>query len=100
MTKKREVKVVYRRWTVFIPFILIVVGSILMFGFWSINAILALAGGMVIFVGLLSLGILLVMVISLELSTRSLQHQRPIPPPLSEELDQADKEPETEAQTD
>ncbi len=94
MTKKREVKVVYRRWTILIPIVLIITGSIIMFGFWTTNAIIGLFGGMVVLAGLLSLGILLVMIISLELSTRSLQRQRPIPPPLSEDLDEAEKEKE------
>jgi hypothetical protein len=95
MAKKREVKVVYRRWTILIPIILITIGSIIMFGFWSVNAILGLFGGMIVLSGLLALGILLVMIISLELSSRSLQRQRPIPPPLSEDLEQAEKEKDT-----
>ncbi|MFX1564417.1 MAG: hypothetical protein ACFFCH_00335 [Promethearchaeota archaeon] len=92
MSKKREVKVVYRRWTLIIPVLLLILGSILMFVFWSINTIISLFGGMLILIGLLSFGLLLVMVISLELSTRSLQHKRPIPPPLSEDFKKAERE--------
>ncbi len=100
MTEKRKVKVVYRRWTILVPIILLISGTILMFSFWSINTIIALFGGMLIFIGVLSLGLLLVMMISLEVSSRSLQRQRPVPPPLSEDLKHAENEKETDAQTE
>jgi uncharacterized membrane protein len=92
MTEKRDVKVVYRRWTILIPILLMVIGGILMFGFWAINTLIALFGGMLLLMGLLAFGILLIMIISLEVSTRSLKHQRPIPPALSEDLERADQE--------
>ena len=94
MTEKREVKVVYRRWTILVPIILIVSGIVIMYGFWVINPLLALFGGMLILMGVLSLGILLIMIISLEVSTRSMKRQRPIPPALSEDLDHEDREKE------
>ncbi|MFX1509137.1 MAG: hypothetical protein ACFFBR_02420 [Promethearchaeota archaeon] len=100
MAKKREVKVVYRRWTLIIPVFLMMLGSILMFAFWSINAVVSLFGGMLILIGVLSLGLLLVMVISLELSTRSLQRKRPIPPPLSEDFEKAEREKETQKEAE
>ena len=71
---------------------MIIVGAIVMYGFWAINALIALFGGMLILMGVLSLGIVLVMVVSLELSTRSLKRQRPIPPALSEDYDKAEQE--------
>ncbi|MFW9832244.1 MAG: hypothetical protein ACFFD8_10770, partial [Candidatus Thorarchaeota archaeon] len=62
----------------------------LMYIFWATNAMLALFGGMLAFIGVLTFGILLVMIVSLELSTRSLKRQRPTPPALSEELNEID----------
>ena len=38
-------------------------------------------------------GILLILVIAFNLSVRSLKRQRPTPPPLSEELEEADQDP-------
>jgi hypothetical protein len=49
---------------------------------------------MLILMGVLSLGVLLTMIISLELSTRAMKRQRPIPPALSEDLDREDLEKE------
>ena len=94
MTEKREIKIVYRRWTVLVPIILLVSGVIIMYGFWAINSLLALFGGMLILMGVLSLGVLLTMIISLELSTRTMKRQRPIPPALSEDLAREDREKE------
>ncbi|MHA2427884.1 MAG: hypothetical protein ACXADB_07670 [Candidatus Hermodarchaeia archaeon] len=94
MTEKREVKIVYRRWTILVPIIMLVSGILLMYGFWVINPLLALFGGMLILMGVLSLGVLLTMILSLELSTRSMKRQRPIPPALSEDLDREDREKE------
>ena len=94
MTEKREVKIVYRRWTILVPILLMVSGIVLMYGFWAINSLLALFGGMLILMGVLSLGVLLIMIISLELSTRSMKRQRPIPPALSEDFDREDREKE------
>jgi hypothetical protein len=92
MTEKRKVKVVYRRWTILVPVLLMIIGSVLLFIFWTTNAVIALFGGMLILIGVLALGILLAMILSLELGTRALRAQRPIPPPLSEDLEQEDQE--------
>lgn len=92
MTEKRRVKVVYRRWTILVPILLMTIGSVLLFIFWTSNAVVALFGGMLMLIGVLALGILLAMIISLELSTRALRAQRPVPPPLSEDLEQEDQE--------
>ncbi|MFX1319247.1 MAG: hypothetical protein ACFE9D_06845 [Promethearchaeota archaeon] len=92
MTEKRKVKVVYRRWTILVPILLMVIGSILLFVFWMSNAVVALLGGMLMLIGVLALGILLAMIISLELGTRALRAQRPVPPPLSEDFGEEDQE--------
>ncbi len=90
MTEKRKVKVVYRRWTILVPILLMAIGSVLLFVFWTTNGLVALFGGMLLLIGVLTLGILLAMILSLEISTRALRAQRPVPPPLSEDLEEED----------
>lgn len=90
MTEKRKVKVVYRRWTILVPILLLAIGSVLLFVFWTTNGLVALFGGMLLLIGVLTLGILLAMILSLEISTRALRAQRPVPPPLSEDLEEED----------
>ena len=90
MTEKRKVKVVYRRWTILVPILLMAIGAVLLFVFWATNGLVALFGGMLLLIGVLTLGILLAMILSLELSTRALRAQRPVPPPLSEDLEEED----------
>jgi len=92
MTEKRKVKVVYRRWTILVPILLMAIGAVLLFVFWTTNGLVALFGGMLLLIGVLTLGILLAMILSLELSTRALRAQRPVPPPLSEDLEEEDQE--------
>ncbi len=90
MTEKRKVKVVYRRWTILVPILLLAIGSVLLFVFWTTNGLVALFGGMLLLIGVLTLGILLAIILSLEISTRALRAQRPVPPPLSEDLEEED----------
>jgi hypothetical protein len=87
LTEARKIKVVYRRWTILIPIFLIISGIALMYVFWIANPLLAFLGGMLTLIGVLTFGILIVAIISLELSSRALKGQRPTPPALSEELE-------------
>ena len=87
MTESKKVKVVYRRWPIFIPIFLIIIGLALMYLFWIANQFLSFLGGILAFIGVLTFGILIVAIVSLELSSRTLKHQRPTPPALSEELE-------------
>lgn len=59
-----------------------------MYLFWIADPLLAFLGGMLALIGVLTFGILIVAIISLELSSRTLKHQRPTPPALSEELEE------------
>ena len=93
MSEERKMEVVYNRWVLLIPIIMIVLGGMLVFFFWFLNPILGLLGGALILVGVMVLGVLLVIVIGFHFSIRSLKRQRPIPPPLSEELEEADQDP-------
>ncbi|MFW9934921.1 MAG: hypothetical protein ACFFDU_05385 [Candidatus Thorarchaeota archaeon] len=94
MTEARKIKVVYRRWTILIPIFLIITGIALMYVFWIAEPLFAFLGGMIAFIGVLTFGILIVAIISLELSSRTLKHQRPTPPALSEELEEREANPE------
>lgn len=91
MNETRDVKIVYRRSTILIPIVIFVLGIILV-GLGIFNPLLGLFGGILVFIGVLTLGIVLVMVISLEASSRALRKQRPIPPPLSEVLSPPEKD--------
>jgi hypothetical protein len=65
-----------------------------MYLFWIAEPLLAFLGGMLAFIGVLTFGILIVAIISLELSSRALKGQRPTPPALSEELEEKEAKPE------
>ncbi|MHA2427227.1 MAG: hypothetical protein ACXADB_04280 [Candidatus Hermodarchaeia archaeon] len=90
MPEERKVEIVYNRWVLIIPIIMIVIGGVLIFFFWSLNPFLGLLGGALILVGIMVFGILLVLVIALHLSARSLKRERPTPPPLSEEFEKTE----------
>jgi amino acid transporter len=92
MSEERKMEIVYNRWVLLIPIIMIIIGSILVYLFWYFIPILGLLGGALILVGVMVLGILLVLVIAFYLSVRSLKRQRPIPPPLSEELEKDEQD--------
>lgn len=92
MTEERKIEIVYRRWVLLIPFIMIISGILLVYFFWILNPFLGLLGGALILVGVMVLGVLLVLVISFYVSVRSLKKSRPIPPPLSEELDKSERD--------
>lgn len=88
MPEERDVKIVYRRWTILIPIIMIVIGALLLYGFGPILPTVSIFGGLIIFIGILSFGFLFVMIATIELGSRSLKRRRPTPPPLSEELEE------------
>jgi O-antigen/teichoic acid export membrane protein len=92
MTEERKIEIVYRRWVLLIPFIMIISGMLLVYFFWILNPFIGLLGGALILVGVMVLGILLVLVISFYVSVRSLKRSRPTPPPLSEELEKAEQD--------
>jgi O-antigen/teichoic acid export membrane protein len=91
MTEERKIEIVYRRWVLIIPFIMIISGMLLIYVFWILNPFLGILGGALILVGVMVLGILFVLVISFYVSVRSLKKSRPIPPPLSEELEKTER---------
>lgn len=93
MTEERKVEILYNRWALLIPIILFITGGVLAYFFWFQNPFLGLIGGALILIGIMVGGILLVVVISLHFSVRSLKRSRPIPPPLSEELEQIEPPP-------
>ncbi|MFW9984241.1 MAG: hypothetical protein ACFFCB_05860 [Candidatus Odinarchaeota archaeon] len=93
MTEGRKIEIVYRRWVLLIPIIMIISGFLLVYFFWVLNPFLGILGGALVLVGVMVFGILLVLVISFYVSVRSLKKSRPIPPPLSEELDKAERDP-------
>jgi len=92
MTEGRKIEIVYRRWVLLIPIIMIISGFFLVYFFWVLNPFLGILGGALVLVGVMVFGILLVLVISFYVSVRSLKKSRPIPPPLSEELDKAEQD--------
>ncbi len=67
----------------------------MMYSLGTLNPTLSFYGGILAFIGVITFGLVLVMIVSLELSTRALRRQRPIPPPLSEELRENKKENES-----
>jgi flagellar basal body-associated protein FliL len=93
MSEERKMEVVYNRWVLLIPIIMIAIGGMFIFFFWFLNPFLGLFGGALILVGIMVLGVLLTLIIALHFSVRSLKRQRPTPPPLSEELEEADQDP-------
>ncbi len=92
MTEERKIEIVYRRWVLLIPIIMIIIGFFLVYFFWVLNPFLGIVGGAFILVGVMVLGILLVLVIGFYVSVRSLKKSRPVPPPLSEELDTTEQD--------
>lgn len=77
---------VYRRWTLLIPLIMILVGLLVMFYAGPIIPALGLLGGGLALVGILTLGALLAGVLGLEFASRRLSEEVRTRPLLSEEV--------------
>ncbi len=86
MQKEEKVRVEYRKWTLIIPILLIIFGTMILIVGFSFDPVLGLIGGGMVFIGILALGYLLVAVIGLELAARRLAHRPPSHPLLSEEI--------------
>ncbi|MFX1506949.1 MAG: hypothetical protein ACFFDC_12670 [Promethearchaeota archaeon] len=68
----QEVKVIYRRWIIFIPILMIIIGSALMAVIGPYNSSIGLIGGMIVFIGILILGTLLAVIVGIEMGARTL----------------------------
>lgn len=88
MPDQKEATLTYRRWTLVIPILFIIVGAILINFSWGFNPILGLLGGGLAFIGILTLGYLLVIIISFEVATRKLTRRPLHHPILSEEMEE------------
>jgi hypothetical protein len=83
---EEKARVEYRRSTLLVPILLIVIGAVILTIGFSFDPVLGLVGGGMVFIGILALGYLLVMIIGLELAARKLAYRPPSHPLLSEEM--------------
>ncbi len=72
ISNTKKVTVEYRVWILLIPIIMIIIGTIIFNVMGSQNSAIALLGGILILIGVLTFGILLITVIGLKFAARSL----------------------------
>ena len=91
-----EITITYRGWTLLVPILMIAIGGILLVGVGPENASLALLGGIIAFIGILTLGVLLVMVLGLNVSARMLKEKsQRTPPSFREKIESNERKNET-----
>ncbi len=98
---KPEIEITYRSWILIVPILMIVIGGVILVGLGGMGdeyASLALIGGIIAFIGVLTLGVLLVMVLGLNYSARMLSEKKQqIPPTFREKIE--NNEQKTEEKT-
>ncbi len=82
-----QLKITYRRWIILIPILMILMGMWIFYEFPRINPSIALLGGLIAFIGVITLSILLFMLLSIELSARALVKKIEPPVPFSEKFE-------------
>ena len=93
-----EITITYRGWTLLVPILMIAIGGILLVGVGPENASLALMGGIIAFIGILTLGVLLVMVLGLNVSARMLKEKsQQTPPSFREKIESNEQKNETKS---
>ncbi len=66
----KDVKVIYRRWILLIPFFILISGIFILYTLGPESPSIGVLGGILAFIGLLSLLILLFSILAIELSVR------------------------------
>lgn len=73
--KGQDVEVVYQRWVIIIPILMILIGWLVFQFVRPYNTGIALVGGLTAFVGILVFGVLLAVMLGIELGGRVLEKQ-------------------------
>ena len=74
---KQKAEVEYRRWIIIVPILMILIGSTIFIVVGSYNKAIGLIGGMVVFVGILTFGTLLSIMLGIEFGARMLAKKAP-----------------------
>lgn len=77
ISDKQKVEVVYRRWIILVPILMILIGSTIFFVVGSYNKAVGLIGGMLVFVGILTFGTLFSIMLGIEFGARTLAKKAP-----------------------
>jgi polyferredoxin len=77
ISDKQKVEVIYRRWIIMVPILMILIGSFIFYFIGSYNKAIGLIGGMVAFVGILTFGTLFSLMLGIELGARMLAKKAP-----------------------
>jgi hypothetical protein len=72
----QEFKIVYQRWVLVIPVLVIFIGFILLYYDGGASTSISLIGSLLILIGLLTLGALLASILAISLSTKTLLARR------------------------
>ncbi|MFX0206033.1 MAG: hypothetical protein ACFFDT_08595 [Candidatus Hodarchaeota archaeon] len=73
--KEQDIEVVYQRWVIIVPILMILIGWLVFQFVRSYNKSIALLGGLIAFVGVLTFGVLLSVMLGIELGARVLEKQ-------------------------
>ncbi|MHA2095640.1 MAG: hypothetical protein ACW98F_13550 [Candidatus Hodarchaeales archaeon] len=87
ITDSQNYKIVYRRWVLLVPVFVILVGVILLVYDGSAYSSLSMVGYLIILIGILTLGALLVGILAISLSARTLAKSHPIQESFREKID-------------
>ena len=82
-----KLEITYRRWIIIIPIILMILGMWMFYAFPSINPSIALLGGILAFIGVITFSLLIFLILALELSARALIKKTEPPTSFSEQFE-------------
>ena len=87
----KNIKVIYRRWILFIPLFMLISGIFILYTLGPKSPSIGVLGGILAFIGLLSLLILLFSIVSIELSVRMLLKNKQPRTSFSEKFEKGEK---------
>ncbi|MFX0049914.1 MAG: hypothetical protein ACFE8U_01350 [Candidatus Hermodarchaeota archaeon] len=68
----QNVKVIYRRWTLLIPVLIVIIGGFLLIIVGPYNSAIGMIGGLIVLIGVFTLAALFSVVLGLEFASRTL----------------------------
>ncbi|MFX0013839.1 MAG: hypothetical protein ACFFB2_03665 [Promethearchaeota archaeon] len=83
----QNLEVLYRRWIILIPILMIIVGSAIMAVVGPYNKSVALIGGIIVFIGILIFGTLISIIIGIEFGVRTLAKKVQAPLSFREQIE-------------
>ncbi|UCG03882.1 MAG: hypothetical protein JSW11_07830 [Candidatus Heimdallarchaeota archaeon] len=93
-------EVIYRRWVIIIPILMIIIGIILFHYVGSVNKAIGLVGGLITLIGVLTLGALFSMMLGIELGSRALEKQVQDNPSFRERIEASKQSSEEDRNTE